>query len=255
MENLHGPEGGVPHTGTTIVACVYPGGVVIGADGRVSVGNYISNRASNKITPLTDNVFLLRSGSAPDTQAVADYGMIRRFLCSITSHLLCLLLHATHKQQTRDRSALTWHILAAVRHFAHQLQAESGGELTVDTVANLVRQVGQQLPTTTGWLHPDHSCTLCTSYTHHAHTVRHVMPGPQGSAGMHWPCLAAPLGCTVNMQRMDSCATSAALSLVHDMLLTSYTFSRQPSLSSPCPPCPPPLPRRSTTTTSTWWEP
>ena len=74
MEGLHGPEGGVPHTGTTIVACKYDGGVVIGADGRVSVGNYISNRASNKITPLTDNVFLLRSGSAPDTQAVADYG-------------------------------------------------------------------------------------------------------------------------------------------------------------------------------------
>ena len=71
---LHGSEGGVPHTGTTIVACNYKGGVVIGADGRVSVGNYISNRASNKITPLTDNVFLLRSGSAPDTQAVADYG-------------------------------------------------------------------------------------------------------------------------------------------------------------------------------------
>jgi 20S proteasome alpha/beta subunit len=71
---LHGSEGGVPHTGTTIVACAYQGGVVIGADGRVSVGNYISNRASNKITPLTDNVFLLRSGSAPDTQAVADYG-------------------------------------------------------------------------------------------------------------------------------------------------------------------------------------
>jgi 20S proteasome alpha/beta subunit len=97
MENLHGPEGGVPHTGTTIVACVYPGGVVIGADGRVSVGNYISNRASNKITPLTDNVYLLRSGSAPDTQAVADYGMIRGFLHIITSHLLRLLPPAINR--------------------------------------------------------------------------------------------------------------------------------------------------------------
>lgn len=63
-----------PHTGTTIVACTYPGGVVLGADGRVSVGNYISNRASNKIAPLADNVFLLRSGSAPDAQIVSDYG-------------------------------------------------------------------------------------------------------------------------------------------------------------------------------------
>jgi 20S proteasome alpha/beta subunit len=63
-----------PQTGTTIVACVYNGGVVLGADGRVSVGQYISNRASNKIAPLTDTAFLLRSGSAADTQAISDYG-------------------------------------------------------------------------------------------------------------------------------------------------------------------------------------
>lgn len=63
-----------PHTGTTIVACTFNGGVVIGADSRVSTGTYISNRASDKITPLTDSVYLLRSGSAADTQAVSDYG-------------------------------------------------------------------------------------------------------------------------------------------------------------------------------------
>jgi 20S proteasome subunit beta 1 len=65
-----------PHTGTTIVACAYKGGVVLGADGRVSVGNYISNRSSNKIAPLADHVFLLRSGSAPDAQIVSDYGRV-----------------------------------------------------------------------------------------------------------------------------------------------------------------------------------
>ena len=61
---------GAPHTGTTIVAVSYAGGVVLGADSRVSTGTYISNRASDKITPLCDNVYLLRSGSAADTQAV-----------------------------------------------------------------------------------------------------------------------------------------------------------------------------------------
>lgn len=69
-----GGGGGAPHTGTTIVACAYDGGVVLGADGRVSTGNYISNRASNKIMPLTDHCYLLRSGSAADTQAVGDFG-------------------------------------------------------------------------------------------------------------------------------------------------------------------------------------
>ena len=52
--------GGAPHTGTTIVACTYPGGVVLAADGRVSIGRYVSNRASNKIAAMTDNVFYLR---------------------------------------------------------------------------------------------------------------------------------------------------------------------------------------------------
>ena len=66
-------KGDAPHTGTTIVAVSYNGGVVLGADGRVSTGTYISNRASNKIQQLTDNVFLLRSGSAADTQAIGDY--------------------------------------------------------------------------------------------------------------------------------------------------------------------------------------
>lgn len=134
-----------PHTGTTIVAVSYAGGVVIGADSRVSTGEqscshgfiahllclqpglpcrgkrlgraptyrppvgrpaahlcllhaparvlprpsvhplyppipppgtYVSNRASDKITDLSDNVYLLRSGSAADTQAVADYGAL-----------------------------------------------------------------------------------------------------------------------------------------------------------------------------------
>ncbi|KDD76412.1 proteasome subunit protein [Helicosporidium sp. ATCC 50920] len=67
-----------PHTGTTIVAVAYNGGVVVGADSRVSTGDYVSNRASNKITPLTETIYLLRSGSAADTQAVADY--VRYFL-------------------------------------------------------------------------------------------------------------------------------------------------------------------------------
>jgi hypothetical protein len=57
-----------------VVAVSFADGVVVGADSRVSTGTYISNRASDKITPLADNVYLLRSGSAADTQAVADYG-------------------------------------------------------------------------------------------------------------------------------------------------------------------------------------
>ena len=47
---------------------------MLGCDSRVSTGVYVSNRASDKVTALSDFAWLLRSGSAADTQAVADYG-------------------------------------------------------------------------------------------------------------------------------------------------------------------------------------
>ena len=96
---------GVPvSTGTTILALEYPGGVVIGSDSRVSTGTYISNRASDKITALSDTAFLLRSGSAADTQLVSDY----------------------------------------VRHMVHQHESQHQRPIDVPTVANLVTQMGYQ---------------------------------------------------------------------------------------------------------------
>eukprot|EP01084_Bolivina_argentea_P166803 289569_1 len=62
------------------MALVYDGGVVMGADSRTSTGTYIANRVADKITPLHDRIFCCRSGSAADTQAIADY--VRYFLAS-----------------------------------------------------------------------------------------------------------------------------------------------------------------------------
>ncbi len=38
------------------------------ADSRTSMGDFIANRASRKISPIHDRIFVLRSGSAADTQ-------------------------------------------------------------------------------------------------------------------------------------------------------------------------------------------
>ena len=46
---------------------------VLGADSRVSTGTYIANRVSDKIAALHDSIFMCRSGSAADTQAISDY--------------------------------------------------------------------------------------------------------------------------------------------------------------------------------------
>ncbi|KAF3781010.1 Proteasome subunit beta type-6 [Nymphaea thermarum] len=75
-----------PHSmGTTIIGITYDGGVVLGADSRTSTGMYVANRASDKITQLTDNVYLCRSGSAADSQIVSDY--VRYFLDQHTIQL------------------------------------------------------------------------------------------------------------------------------------------------------------------------
>ena len=58
---------------TSIMAVAYDGGVVMGADSRTSTGAYIANRVTDKITPIDDKIYVCRSGSAADTQAVSDY--------------------------------------------------------------------------------------------------------------------------------------------------------------------------------------
>jgi len=59
-------------TGTTLVAVEFDGGVVLGADSRTSMGTWVANRVTDKLTPVTDKIFCCRSGSAADTQAVTD---------------------------------------------------------------------------------------------------------------------------------------------------------------------------------------
>lgn len=87
--------------GTTIIAVAYDGGVILGADSRTSSGSYIANRVQDKITPLADKVYLCRSGSASDTQAIAGY----------------------------------------VQHYIAQHQAEKDGPVDVAVAANLAMQL------------------------------------------------------------------------------------------------------------------
>ncbi|XP_071945654.1 proteasome subunit beta type-6-like [Antedon mediterranea] len=74
MEFLSKPDwyGVAESTGTSIMAVQYDGGVVIGADSRTTTGTYIANRVTDKLTKIHDHIYCCRSGSAADTQAVAD---------------------------------------------------------------------------------------------------------------------------------------------------------------------------------------
>ena len=46
---------------------------MLGADSRTSTGNYIANRVTDKLTPLAENIYVCRSGSAADTQNLSAY--------------------------------------------------------------------------------------------------------------------------------------------------------------------------------------
>lgn len=67
------------------MAVQFDGGVVVGADSRTTTGAYIANRVTDKLTPVHDRIFCCRSGSAADTQAVADivqyYLRLEEFAC------------------------------------------------------------------------------------------------------------------------------------------------------------------------------
>eukprot|EP00549_Striatella_unipunctata_P013368 CAMPEP_0118701894 /NCGR_PEP_ID=MMETSP0800-20121206/17540_1 /TAXON_ID=210618 ORGANISM="Striatella unipunctata, Strain CCMP2910" /NCGR_SAMPLE_ID=MMETSP0800 /ASSEMBLY_ACC=CAM_ASM_000638 /LENGTH=222 /DNA_ID=CAMNT_0006602937 /DNA_START=69 /DNA_END=737 /DNA_ORIENTATION=- len=65
-------------SGTTIMALSFEGGVILGADSRVSTGTYVASRTSDKIAQLHDTIWCCRSGSAADTQALTEY--VRHFL-------------------------------------------------------------------------------------------------------------------------------------------------------------------------------
>lgn len=58
--------------GTTLVAIKFDGGVVVGADTRTSQGTMVSHRYAHKIVPVTNAVVIARSGSAADTQQLAE---------------------------------------------------------------------------------------------------------------------------------------------------------------------------------------
>jgi len=62
------------------MAINFQDGVILGADSRTSSGSYIANRVSDKLTQVHDTIWCCRSGSAADTQAVAD--MVRYYLDS-----------------------------------------------------------------------------------------------------------------------------------------------------------------------------
>jgi 20S proteasome subunit beta 1 len=57
----------------------------LGADSRTTTGAYIANRVTDKLTRVHDTIWCCRSGSAADTQAVADIVQYQLGLFAMTN--------------------------------------------------------------------------------------------------------------------------------------------------------------------------
>eukprot|EP00803_Ostreobium_quekettii_P006450 evm.model.scf_1834EXC.2 EVM.evm.TU.scf_1834EXC.2 scf_1834EXC:4953-8167(-) len=62
-----------PETGTTIMACAFDGGVVLGCDTRLTMGSYVESRGTEKMVEISDNVAILRAGTCDGTQTMCEY--------------------------------------------------------------------------------------------------------------------------------------------------------------------------------------
>lgn len=122
------------------MAMQYNGGVVLGADSRVSTGQYVSNRASDKIAGLSDYVYLLRSGSAADTQAVSDYGTLRNVSIAFDFQATFFIIDLQQQSTLITSFSINNNIAySAVRYFTEQHEMQLQRTPTVKTVANLVK--------------------------------------------------------------------------------------------------------------------
>jgi len=93
---------------------------VMGADSRTTTGSYIANRVSDKITPISDRIWVCRSGSAADTQAIADYvryylnihamGMSIQYAKPVSSLILPLVIELGEEPQVKTAASLAQHI-------------------------------------------------------------------------------------------------------------------------------------------------
>jgi 20S proteasome subunit beta 1 len=119
--------------GTTLVAIKFRTGVVVGADSRTSISSYVSHRHATKVTPLAPHVVVARSGSAADTQHLAEqarsdmlrrsyrYGMPLTIVSpSTVAHWLKSVVYSFNAEENGGKSVSL--IVAGYDHATHKPQ-------------------------------------------------------------------------------------------------------------------------------------
>ncbi|XP_003473985.1 proteasome subunit beta type-9 [Cavia porcellus] len=129
------PGAGQVHTGTTIMAVEFDGGVVLGSDSRVSAGQAVVNRVFDKLSPLHKHIYCALSGSAADAQAMVDLAAYQLELHGMELEESPLVLAAANVVKNvsyKYREELSAHLIVAGwdQRAGGQVYGTIGGMLT-----------------------------------------------------------------------------------------------------------------------------
>ncbi|XP_004711790.1 proteasome subunit beta type-9 [Echinops telfairi] len=131
------PGTGEVHTGTTIMAVEFDGGVVVGSDSRVSAGQAVVNRVFDKLAPLHQRIYCALSGSAADAQAIADMATYQLELHGMEVEEPPVVMAAAHVVKNityKYREDLSAHLMVA------GWDQREGGQVYVTLEGMLTRQ-------------------------------------------------------------------------------------------------------------------
>lgn len=121
------------------MAVTFDGGVVLGADSRTSTGNYIANRVTDKLTQLTDNVRYINSCAdhlSSSMSLMRGWGSTSSLKIPI-SMLAVLQVFVCRSGSAADTQAIT----AYVQYYLHQHQMELNDEILVKTAASFATRM------------------------------------------------------------------------------------------------------------------
>lgn len=128
------------------MAATFEGGVVLGADSRTSTGNFVANRAADKITPLADKVWICRCGNAARSRRWAtSYAQCPVWTSADSCYLPAprgALSTASSDRRRRSGSAAdTQNVSWNVSHALEQHCQATQEPVDVRTAASIVQQV------------------------------------------------------------------------------------------------------------------
>ena len=99
-------------TGTSTVGITYKGGVVVGADHRATMGNFIANKSVQKVFRISDNIALTTAGLVGHAQSLSR---------TLAAELKLFQLKRDHHMTVRGAATLTANILVGRPHYVQLL--------------------------------------------------------------------------------------------------------------------------------------